>query len=86
MSLIKKANDTIVAKTDPVTKAMLEMMGDSPKEEMIKIADHWRTEGKDLDLNDLRERIATELEMLEYRPEEVATMTTRILKMIGRAL
>lgn len=86
MSLIKKANDAIVAKDDPVKQAMLEMMGDSPKEEMVRIADHWRTEGKDLDLNDLRERIATELEMLEYRPQEIATMTDRVLKMIGRAL
>lgn len=83
MDLIKQMNKTLFPETDPYEIALSETRV-SPKEEMIKIADHWRTEGKEMETDDLRHKIAMELEMLEYRPQEVGSMVMNILKMIGR--
>lgn len=89
MSLIKAMNESIsTLEKDPVKEAvrMVENLRPSPKEEMIRIADHWKVEGKALQTDELGELIANDLEQLEYSPEEVNNLTLRVLKMIGRQL
>lgn len=87
MSLFKQIHEAAFPdQVDPVKKAISEMTRPSPKEEMIRIADHWRSEGADIETDELREKIAMDFEMLEYGPEEISNLTTAVLKLIGRAI
>jgi len=89
MNMIKDMNKTLsTVELDPVAEAIkvVENLRPSPKDEMIKIADHWRAEGKDMQTEEVVALITNDLEMLEYSPEEINNMTTRILKMLGRQL
>lgn len=84
MELFKKVHAQAFPETDPIEIAIAEALRSGPKDEMIRIADHWRTSGKDIETDDLAEKISNDLEMLEYGPDEVAQMTTSILRLIGR--
>lgn len=59
------------------------LVEDHAEDEMRRLADHWKKEGKGMSKDQLADAIGQDLEMLEYSPEEVDKMVPRVLKMIG---
>jgi len=69
MSLIKQLNETANADA-----------------EIVRIAKHWADADKKANMSDkqLTDVISNDLEQLEYEPDQIDTMTTKILKLIRK--
>lgn len=92
LDLIKVLNDNVRYKDDPVRNTMKEMdfsFSSNPGKtiepndpEIVKLADQLRDEVLSLSPDAANERIAADLEMLEYSPEEIDRLVPQIANII----
>lgn len=58
-------------------------MGMEPgADEIARIVDHWKVDGQGMGDDELIEAIASDLEMLEYSPDEIDRLVPQILQQV----
>lgn len=96
VQLIKSLNDDVRDKNDLVRKTIKEMefefssppgkIMSSNNDDIVKLATQLKDEVVRLSPDAASERIAQDLEMLEYSPEEIEQLVPRILNMITNSV